>query len=188
MRASVLILMLSAAVGAAHADQLYRWVDESGRVHYSDQPPPPKIRAVERKQVYVGPASEGDMPYALQEAVKRFPITLYTAAECGEACEKASAYLNKRGAPYTERDVRDQAAGAALTKLTGGKLEVPVATVGSTVLRGYEENAWKTALDAAGYPSSRVIPVSAGMAAKKRRASTAEASAAPADGGAAPAQ
>lgn len=185
MRASVLILLLSVAAGAAQAERLYRWVDESGRVHYSDQPPPPKIRAVERKQIFVGPASDGDLPYALQEAVKRFPITLYTAAECGDACEKASAYLNKRGAPYTEKDVRDQATGAALMKVTGGKLEVPVATVGPTVLRGYEENAWKTALDAAGYPSSRVVPAAAAGASKKKPSA---AETAPADGATAQAQ
>ena len=181
MRASVLIILsLSVTVGVAQAGQLYRWVDESGRVHYSDQPPPPEIRDVERKQVRTGPTSDGDMPYALQQAVKQFPITLYTASDCGEGCQKAVAYLNKRGAPYAEKDARDAAAAEALMKLTNGKLEVPVATVGSTVLRGYEENTWKTALDAAGYPSFRVMPAPVATAAAKKKPSAHEASTGPA--------
>ena len=53
--------------------------------------------------------------------------------------------------------------------LTGGALEVPVATVGSSVLRGYEEGAWKTTLDAAGYPSTAVGPPRAAAAKPARR-------------------
>ena len=59
---------------------------------------------------------------------------------------------------YESKDARDPAAAQALSALTGGKLEVPVMTVGSNTVRGYEQGAWARALDAAGYPSSALLP------------------------------
>jgi hypothetical protein len=37
MRYVLALLLLAAA--AAHAQQLYRWVDKDGKVHYGDKPP-----------------------------------------------------------------------------------------------------------------------------------------------------
>ncbi len=155
MRASILAVMLIAAAGTSHAGELYRWVDQDGQVHYTDQLPPPQARSAERKRLGDRPG-EGPASYALQQATKNFPVTLFVAKECGEGCKAALAYLNRRGIPFTQKDARQDA--DALKALTGGALEVPVATVGSSVLRGYQESAWKTTLDAAGYPSSAVSP------------------------------
>jgi glutaredoxin len=160
MKASILVLLVAVIAGTAHAGELYRWVDESGRVHYTDQPPPPQARSAERKRLG-DKAGQGPVPYALQRATKNFPVTVYTSTDCGEGCEAAIRYLNRRGVPFTQKDARQDENASALKALTGGKLEVPVAAVGSDVLRGFEENAWKTALDAAGYPSSAVRPVPA---------------------------
>jgi len=157
MRATLLALMLMAAAGPLSAGELYRWVDQDGRVHYTDQPPPPQARSAQRKRLGDRPG-EGPVPFALQQATKNFPVTLYVAEGCGEGCKAAAAYLNRRGVPFAQKDARQEDNAAALMALTSGKLEVPVATVGSNVLRGYEENAWKTTLDAAGYPSSAVGP------------------------------
>jgi glutaredoxin len=165
MRANILALVLMVVVGTLHAGELYRWVDENGRVHYTDQPPPPQARNAQRKQLGNRPG-EGPVPFALQQAMKNFPVTLYVAEGCGEGCKAAVAYLNKRGVPFTQKDAQQEANATALMALTGGKLEVPVATVGSNVLRGYEESAWKTTLDAAGYPSTAVRPARAAAAAK----------------------
>lgn len=164
MRASIVALMLIAASGAAQADQLYRWVDQDGHVHYTDQPPPPQARSGERKRLGDRPG-EVPGPYALQQAMKNFPVTLFIAKECGEGCKAAQAYLNRRGIPFTQKDARQDV--DALKALTGGALEVPVATVGSNVLRGYEEGAWKTTLDAAGYPSTAAGTAAPAAAAAK---------------------
>jgi hypothetical protein len=160
MRANILALMLMAAAGTLHAGELYRWVDQDGRVHYTDTPPPPQARSAQRKQLGDRPG-EGPVPFALQQAMKNFPVTLYVAEGCGEGCKSAVAYLSRRGVPFTQKDARQEANANALMALTGGKLEVPVATVGSNLLRGYEESAWKTTLDAAGYPSTAVRPARA---------------------------
>ncbi len=106
------VLLLACA--AAQAD-LYRWVDADGKVQYSDQPPPANIKQVEQKKAGGGKASEAPMPYALQLAVRNFPVTLYSSA-CGPACTQAHALLAKRGIPYTELDATDPAVQEELKK------------------------------------------------------------------------
>ena len=66
MKLLVLILSLLAAAPAA-ADKLYRWVDETGRVHYSDQAPPPRARNAIQKN-YKGSVIESGESYALRQA------------------------------------------------------------------------------------------------------------------------
>lgn len=134
----------------AAADNLYKWKDKDGKVHYTDQPPPPEANTTERKKFGDAPG-DVPVPYVLQQAMKNFPVTLYTA-DCGDACDRALAYLQQRRVPFKQKNAREEAAGQELKALTGGKLEVPVLKVGKQVLRGYQENDWKLALYAAGYP------------------------------------
>jgi len=100
------------------------------------------------------------LPYALQQAVKNFPVMLYSS-ECGNACTRARQFLAKRGVPYTAMDATQPAVQEELKKLTGGVLAVPVLKVGREALRGFEEGKWNTSLDVAGYPQTAVIPAPA---------------------------
>jgi glutaredoxin len=172
MRLIPIAAILLCAAGLAHAAQLYKWVDADGKVHYTDQPPPADARSAERKRLGDKPGTQG-LPYALQQAMRKFPVTLYTAAECGDPCKKASAYLGKRGIPFGTKDAGDEEVAKAMTALTG-KRELPVMTVGTTTLSGFEPGAWGQALDAAGYPSSAVLPTGATQqAANKPQPATA---------------
>lgn len=157
MKALVMAFALALVAGLVAADKLYKWTDKDGNVHYTDQPPPAEAKASERK-TFGDRAPESTLPYSLQKAVKDFPVTLYTS-DCGDPCTRASAALTKRGVPFTEKNPRDPAAAEELKALTGGKIEIPVMKVGSQVLRGYEEDSWKNALDVAGYPTSSLLPV-----------------------------
>ncbi len=149
-------ILIMACVSSSHADY-YRWMDDDGTVHYSDQPPPPHVRKVETVKAAGGKPSEAPLPYVLQQAVTNFPVILFSA-ECGDACQRAGEFLAKRGIPYTELDATTIEVQEELKKLTGGPLEVPVLKVGNDALRGFEEGRWNIALDAAGYPQTPVIP------------------------------
>jgi glutaredoxin len=155
MKRWVLFPILILTCVAAQAD-FYRWVDADGKVQYSDQPPPANIKQVEKVRATGGKPSDAPLPYALQQAVKNFPVTLYSS-DCGDACTRARQLLMKRGIPYTEVDATDPKAQQELRKLTGGPLEVPFLKVGRDALRGFEEGKWNTSLDAAGYPHTSVI-------------------------------
>lgn len=151
------ILMLVAALAVAPAGaELYKWVDADGNVHYTDTPPPTSARKTERKKLTDKP-SPSSIPYSLQQAVKHFPVTLFTY-DCGEGCTKAVALLAKRGIPHSVKDPNDSAIREELKKATGGDEVVPVLVVGRQALKGYKEDAWNTALDSAGYSSSPLMP------------------------------
>lgn len=153
MKLRILICALLFSAGAGLAGNLYRWVDSEGTVHYSDQPPPPSVKDVQQKRLGAN-VIEGSPTYELQQAVKNFPVTLY-ATDCGAGCNKARQLLNKRGIPYNERNPNQQPESAEALKKIAGELLVPTLVVGdSQTLKGFEENAWNSALDAAGYPKT----------------------------------
>jgi glutaredoxin len=145
-------------LAAAQADKLYKWTDAEGNVHYTDHAPTPAEATRQERKQFGDKPTDVPLPYALQQAIKNFPVTFYTAADCGDACSKAAALLVKRGVPFTEKNARDAGAGEELKALTGGNLEVPLLKLGSQVLRGFEKAGWNQALDAAGYPSTAVVP------------------------------
>jgi glutaredoxin len=145
-------LALALSTASAGAAQLYRWVDEQGRVEWRDTPPPAHAKHVEQRNVGGNTIETSTLPYSVQQAVRNFPVTLWVF-DCGEPCAKARAHLQKRGVPYTERNAQKEP--DALKKLVGG-LEVPVLVVGSRTLKGYLESDWDAALDTAGYPKSAI--------------------------------
>lgn len=153
MRGLIAFGLLAFALGAQA--QLYRWTDDSGKVHYTDTPPPASAKNVEKKGSArpAEPNPAGQQSYALQQAVKNFPVTVYTSKECGNPCKKGLDHLNKRGVPFTEKVVSNQNEIDDLVKLAGAP-RVPVLVVGVTVQKDYEEQAWNEALDTAGYPKS----------------------------------
>ena len=150
-----MVLLVLLATAQAHAQQ-YRWVDEKGRVQYTDTPPPATAKDVQKKRLDVGKSDGPAEPYALQVARKAAPVRLYTTPECGD-CEKAREFLNKRGIPFSETSVVTEALVAELTKLAGRAL-VPVMVVGNAVQRGFEESAYDRELDVAGYPKRGALP------------------------------
>lgn len=153
----VVLFCLAFWVFSASAAERYRWEDADGNVNYSDRPPPADARKVTRTDLR-NSKSESQLPYQLQLAVDKFPVTLYVT-ECGEPCDLARAFLVARGVPHTILDPMQEKPREALLALTGGKLEVPVVQVGKTVLRGFEAGQWDSALDAASYPSTAMIKV-----------------------------
>ncbi len=142
-------MMCSVLAMPATAAQLYRWVDDAGRVEWRDTPPPPSAKSVEKRNISTSTIQTSELPYSVQQAVKNFPVTLW-ANNCGSGCDKARAQLNRRGVPYTEKD--PQADLDAFKKVSGGDLGIPLLFVGGTKLRGYLESDWDNALDIAGYP------------------------------------
>jgi glutaredoxin len=155
-RALVAGLLLGAAL-AAQAQQ-YRWVDEKGRVQYTDTPPPASAKGVQKKNLNTGPAAgSGPEPYALQLARKSAPVKLYSSPDCGAMCDGARALLNQRGVPFSEVSVADAAQLEEFKKVTGGTA-VPVMFVGQSMQKGFEEGSYHRALDAAGYPAAGLLP------------------------------
>ncbi len=163
MKPWTLLIPLLSVVPIAGADELYRWVDEKGQVTYSDLPPLVSVDTTEQKRFGDKPGTQ-QLPYSLQAATRNFPVTLYLS-DCGSACEQAGKLLQKRGVPFSQKNAKDPQVAAEMIKLTEGKVFVPLLVVGSNVVKGFEEGAWHSALDVAGYPKSNMLP--ANVAAKR---------------------
>jgi glutaredoxin len=145
------------AAGVAHAQ--YRWIDKDGSVKYTDAPPPAWAKDVRKS---AAPAANPEpaappLPFELAEIQKNFPVTLYTAPLCKEACTVARSVLNKRGIPFTEISVYTQETVDKIKELTNSD-QVPVLVVGRSVVSGYDSVKFDALLDSGGYPAAGVFP------------------------------
>ena len=146
------LAIMTPAIGQLHAQQVYKSVDKNGQVTYSEVPPLPGSG----DKLTGESASSVPLPYALQQVVSRYPVTLYTTADCGP-CISAKLMLTQRGVPFTERTVSSNEDITAYKKLNSEN-NFPLATIAAQQLKGYEETEWTQYLDAAGYPKSSTLP------------------------------
>ena len=156
-RAGAGLLLGLVATGAALAQ--YKVVGPDGRVTYTDRPPADASARV-TPLGQAGP-SEGSatnlLPPELQKAAQRFPVTLYTAADC-TPCEAGRQLLQQRGIPYAERSVGGSNDDVAALERATGARALPSLTIGAQALPGFSPAQWNSYLDAAGYPRESRLP------------------------------
>ncbi|HEX2530742.1 MAG TPA: glutaredoxin family protein [Burkholderiaceae bacterium] len=150
-----LLLLIWAA--SAHAE-LYKWVGPDGKITYSDTPPPASAKRVESKSMGSSTTNSTGLPYALANAAKGNPVTLYTTANC-PPCEEGRNLLAGRGVPFTEKTVTSNDDIAQL-RHAGGDKQLPFLVVGRSTQEGFESDAWNKLLSTAGYPKSNRLPKS----------------------------
>lgn len=145
----IALLLLTHGV---QAEEYYRSLDSTGKVHYGDEP---LTGAADINKIK--PLSEPDRgdttPFEIRRAQEKFPVTLYIGDGCGKACTIAQDYLSKRGIPYTEKKLVTAEEIDAFKKASGGD-QIPVMNIGKSWLRGFLESSWSAELDAAGYPKA----------------------------------
>ncbi|MFN3616790.1 MAG: glutaredoxin family protein [Aquabacterium sp.] len=152
--AAAALLMLA---GPAWA--LYKVVGPDGKVTYTDRPPTAQANIPVST---VSGASGGDganltgVPFDVRQAAQRFPVQLYTTSDCSP-CSSARQYLNRRGVPFVEFTVNgdaDQVSFRQQFKVDA----LPLLRVGGKNMTGFNEQEWRSYLDAAGYPASSQLP------------------------------
>jgi len=152
----LLAVALAGCAFAAYAQTMYRYVDPTGRVVYSDQPPPSAAKDVQAKRLQENVIETDPVPFAAKEAAEKFPVTLYTF-DC-DVCKQAEALLAKRGVPFTTVIVSEEEGAEKLKALTG-KQSAPVLQVGEKqVITGFNADRWGAVLDNAGYPKAAPAP------------------------------
>jgi glutaredoxin len=157
---SLAIVLSLMSVLASAQQQLYRYIDKDGRVVYTDAVPPHDAKSVQRKKLGGNFIETGELPYALQAAQQRNPVTLYSGA-CGALCDQARALLNRRGVPHRDIDPSLPGEMQKMKQVTGDN-QVPVLVVGAAILlKGFEEEKWQAALDQVGYPKTPQVRVTA---------------------------
>lgn len=143
----------------------YKVVGADGKVTYTDRPTAAEAGAqvlpLRRDGLPNTSASSTanpgpPLPTELRAVVARFPVMLYTSADC-PPCDSGRKLLQQRGVPYAEKVVGSDDDIAALQRLSGGRT-VPAITVGSQAVRGFLETDWLATLGLAGYPRESKLP------------------------------
>ncbi|HEY0825229.1 MAG TPA: glutaredoxin family protein [Ramlibacter sp.] len=146
--------------GAVANAQVYRIVGPDGKVTFSDRPPVDAKASPAQAVPITRSAGTGtaSLPLEVRTAAQRFPVTIYTGADCGP-CITARSFLMGRGVPFTERTIVSNDDVQALQRLSGST-NLPFATIGGQHIRGFSDAEWGQYLDAAGYPRSSQLPPS----------------------------
>jgi glutaredoxin len=113
---------------------MYKWMDESGVIHFSDQP------------------HRGD---ASPEAIETRPTTrsrperpaveLYSTSWC-PYCKNAREFLRSRGIPFVEYDVEKDRDAARRKMALDKRRGVPFAMINGKPVHGFSETLYEQAL------------------------------------------
>jgi len=156
------LILALAALPALSAWAQYKVVRPDGSVTYTDRPPIDsnvRVTSMSRnaaQQAAAAANADNALPIELRQVVARYPVTLYTSADC-QPCDAGRKLLQQRGVPYAEKRVTTEEDALALERAVGGR-SVPALNVGPQPLRGYSESDWTVFLDTAGYPRESKLP------------------------------
>lgn len=149
----ILLASLCILAPAVNAD-IYRWVDENGKVHFSDEKP----EKVQTEQVDIQinsfegmNISDSDFLEARErqkaEARKSPNVVMYSATWCGY-CRKARNYFNQQGISFREYDIENSSKGRRdYAKMNG--TGVPIIFVGKKRMQGFRAGSFQAIYNAA---------------------------------------
>lgn len=123
---------------SAHA-QLYKWVDENGRVHYSDQ----KQAGVQLQDVKGTVNSYEAVTYDESRFTHADKVVIYTRPSCGY-CNKAKTFFTNNGIDFKEYKIESSTVAKkkyARLNATG----VPVIFVGKKRMNGFSQAKFEKA-------------------------------------------
>jgi glutaredoxin len=83
------------------ADEIYKWVDKEGRVHYGDRKNKPKHVQAETIKVEINTYIS---PEVSQSIIHSERLIMYSTAWC-PACKKAKRYFKANNIPFIEYDI-----------------------------------------------------------------------------------
>jgi len=142
------LLLFGILTAAPQAETLYKSVDPSGRIVYSDRPP--TEGRVEKTMHIVNPPSSvlssevadrlRKLNISPSSATHNNGVVLFSATWCGY-CKKAKAYLGTKGITYREFDI-DTNDGLTAYAQAGGRKGVPLLVSGSQSLKGFSPQAY----------------------------------------------
>lgn len=133
-----LLLALLLLTPAGQAD-LYKWVDDDGKVHYGDSPPEnARLKKITGKVSSFSSVTVEPFVYDPDLVTQRRQskdVVMYSTRWCG-VCKKAKRYFKSRNIPFTEHDIeKSEKAAREFRRLRGRG--VPVILVGDQRMNGF---------------------------------------------------
>jgi glutaredoxin len=135
-RLIILLALLISAPGL-HAE-IYKWVDEQGQVHYSDQKPEDRpVTEIPMETRSYQEISYGTVEVDTRKVAPEARVVMLSASWCG-SCKKAKQYFRRNGIPFLEYDIEKSSRGKRLYEQLGAT-GVPVILVGKKRMNGFTE-------------------------------------------------
>jgi hypothetical protein len=137
MKKHLLILLLLSSAPAVAA--LNKWVDESGAVHYSDQPPPVSVKAQTLRSAPNAPASaSGVAATSAPAAAKTYVERDAELKKAQKAKQEAAAKATQEQAQKDDNKANCEAAQRNLRTL---QAETPITEIDANGERSYLDDA-----------------------------------------------
>jgi len=132
------------------SSQIYKWTDESGNVRFSDSPPAGvKVQKVQGvaggSKSEANPEGPGGSPKAEKQESRKVKVIMYMTDWC-PYCRQAREFLKSLDVDLVEYNVEKNREKAAEFKAKGGT-GVPLIDVEGTLIRGYNAETLKAAVD-----------------------------------------
>lgn len=128
-----LLMALTSAI--VSADDIYKWRDENGKIHFGDRPPVTEESTPVTVRPNVYQAREIEVISGTGSS--REKVVMYSTKRCGY-CKQARQYFKRNAIPYAEYDVETSQKGKRDYKKMGGT-GVPIILVGQRRMNGFSE-------------------------------------------------
>ncbi len=149
------LLFFSFLFASLAVSQVYKWTDENGNIHFTDNPPAgAKAKKILEDRMDSKGQSNGGSASGSRMARKRdyrgIKVTIYTTS-WSPYCQRAKEYLDSLKVTYTEYDIEKDEDKAAEFRSKGGK-GVPLFDIEGIIIKGYSPTSVRSALDSKSKP------------------------------------
>jgi glutaredoxin len=148
----IFLLPASSAVSA----EIYKWKDKDGNIFYSDTPPPHGADAETREfkeESIEKPKRKASVPTLKRENIqerrpyKDVNVIMYMTSWC-PYCSKARNYLRSLEVNLIEYDIeKDRGRREEMLSKSGGSRGVPLIDIEGIIIKGYNSDAMKKAIE-----------------------------------------
>jgi glutaredoxin len=151
------------SASSAISVEVYKWKDKDGNVVFSDSPPPPGVNAEIKEfkeDTTERPRAKENIPTVRESpqrpkseapkekrAYRDIQVIVYMTSWC-PYCVKARNFLRSLDVHLIEYNIeRDKDRKEEMLSKSGGSTGVPLIDVEGTIIRGYNPNALKSAVE-----------------------------------------
>ena len=120
--------------------EIYRWVDDAGTVHFSDQRASEQAEEVVLDVRSVQFVTITDLPER-PKARSATQLIMYSTQRCG-VCHRARDYFLRNGIAFIEKDIEDSASARAEFDALGG-VGVPLLVLANRAMNGFSAEAFQ---------------------------------------------
>ena len=142
MKGTVFFLssFIALTLSQAAVCEIFKWVDENGKTHFSDSRP--ERGTAETVHLRINTYATPEISSAADPAAgSRDRVVMYSASWCG-VCKEARNYFRRMRIPFTEYDVETSAKGKREFKKLGAK-GVPVILLRDKRMNGFSVDSFE---------------------------------------------